>query len=284
MTAEVGPPPPDRGDREPLQRHSTSETNRNRVQENQRILAAQLMSYSMPVLACLAILMILLLFTGLVIYVKGWVVMLHSDRKSCDMPLKWWLLVMLLVPIVQLQLNGRGEQSEGDQCPRPCQALVTPLGIAVGAVMYMQSRTCAHTNPELFQYTRIYLIYQFVLWLMMIFMTCGLVSVVFWLHRNGLLEGGPGPASAGRTGLINEIESVPFCPDQCSNSPDDELEPPECPICQEEFVPNNTIKKTPCGHLFHEQCLGEWLENYGKICPLCRKDLEEAVEQHGCGA
>merc|ERR1719367_730420 len=113
-------------------------------------------------------------------------------------------------------------------------------------------------------------------------MSCGLVSFVFWLHRNGLLESGPGPHAAGRTGLINDIESVRFNPASFSTSADDELEAPECPICCEEFEESVPIKRTPCGHHFHEHCLKKWLENYGKICPLCRKDLEEAVEQHDC--
>jgi len=262
-------------DREPLRRTSTSESNRNRVQENQRILAANLLTYTAPVVGCVIILLLMLLVAGFVIYVQGWIVLSNTYNIPCDQPLQWWLLAMLFVPILHIQLNSGGQE---DQRPKKLLSLAMPLGIAVGAWLFMRCHTCAKTNPELFFYAKKYLIYQFIVWLMMVFMSCGLVSFVFWLHRNGLLDSGPGPHAAGRTGLINDIETVQFSPELFSTSPDDELEPPECPICFEEFHVSANIKRTPCGHHFHEECLGQWLERYGKVCPLCRKDLEEAVE------
>mmetsp|Transcript_22231 Transcript_22231/g.44891 ORF Transcript_22231/g.44891 Transcript_22231/m.44891 type:complete len:81 (-) Transcript_22231:44-286(-) len=54
---------------------------------------------------------------------------------------------------------------------------------------------------------------------------------------------------------------------------------PECCICQDQFGAEDRIKRTPCGHFFHEDCLGTWLEKYARICPLCRQDLEEAMER-----
>jgi len=48
----------------------------------------------------------------------------------------------------------------------------------------------------------------------------------------------------------------------------------ECAICFEELLNKNTEKlyKTPCGHIFHEECLRAW--GVKKLdCPCCRKKL-----------
>jgi hypothetical protein len=272
-------------DREPLQRQSTTEMNRNRVHENQQVLAAQMLTSCLPIMACLGILMLILVLTGLVIYIQGWVVLFHvmfpsTQRKTCDQPLECWLAVMLLVPILQVQLNN-GEQS--NRHITKLRAWIMPIGIVVGVWMYQHSKTCVQTNPELFHYTRTYLCYQLMWCVIMVFASCGLVSLIFWLHRNGLLDQG-GPASPAREGLVRDLETVQFHRSNFSTSDDDDLEPPECSICQEEYQEDEEIKKTPCGHYFHENCLGQWLERYARSCPLCRKDLEEALDQRDGGA
>lgn len=263
-------------DREPMVGSSTAGMNRDRVQENQRMIAAQLLTYSVPVMACIAIIILALTIAGFVIYVQGWVVWSNSYKKPCDQPLQWWLLVMLFVPMLHC-----GISQNQDQRPGMIKALAMPIGIAVGSWMWMRCQTCVKTNPELFFYTKKFLIYQFAVWVSMVFMSCGLVWGIFWLYRNGLLESGPGPHAAARPGLIEEIETVPFNPVDHSET-SNELEPPECPICFEEFQDGEPIKRTPCRHLFHEQCLGKWLTDYGKLCPLCRENLEETVDNHEC--
>lgn len=42
-----------------------------------------------------------------------------------------------------------------------------------------------------------------------------------------------------------------------------------CPICAELFLPSDDVHCTTCGHLFHHQCLLQWLER-SKTCPQCR--------------
>ena len=49
-------------------------------------------------------------------------------------------------------------------------------------------------------------------------------------------------------------------------------EPVACSVCQEEFPPRGKAQKMPCGHLFHPDCLVEWLQKHN-TCPLCRHQL-----------
>lgn len=43
-----------------------------------------------------------------------------------------------------------------------------------------------------------------------------------------------------------------------------------CTICQEEFAPGEKVCVLPrCKHMFHEDCLRDWIMSKG-TCPLCR--------------
>lgn len=269
---------------QPLRRQSTTEVNRTRVQENSRRRAAQLVTASVSVVVLLAMAVLALFVVGVCLYCQGWMILLNNTARPCDQPLKWWLLGMLMAPIIQFRIGSQssreGESGQNRQKLKRLQALIMPVGILVGVVMFRHCHTCAETNPELYQYAKVYLMFQAVVWCLTFFASCGLVSLVFWMHRNGMLESGPGPHAAARDGLINEIETVPFHPRHFleTEAASDDVESPECPICQETFVLDEPVKETPCKHYFHEACLGQWLQN-GKTCPLCREDLEAAIDR-----
>ena len=50
-----------------------------------------------------------------------------------------------------------------------------------------------------------------------------------------------------------------------------------CVICQEDFKKEDRLKITPCGHIFHPQCISKWLETecIRPTCPTCRHDCRE---------
>jgi len=258
-----------------MQRQDTLQSNRSRVQETRRFLAARLLQYSLPLLALFVVLVLGFLVASVVIYVQGWLVMSNSSDKPCDQPLKWWLLAVLWVPIIQSLLTS---QSSPEQRPRKCQALLTPVAMLAGAWMVCRCQTCKETAPELYGYTKLYLIFQSMVWVVSFVMSCGVVSLVLWMHRNGYLDTGPGPSMAARAGLINDVDTVTFDPDSFSDRCDDTMQVPECSVCVEEFRDGQEIKRTPCGHYFCEECLSTWLSHYGKSCPLCRTDLEQALD------
>lgn len=50
----------------------------------------------------------------------------------------------------------------------------------------------------------------------------------------------------------------------------------ECPICFDEYgeehLKNKQIVITECGHLFHKECISNWLHEK-KNCPVCRYEF-----------
>lgn len=58
---------------------------------------------------------------------------------------------------------------------------------------------------------------------------------------------------------------------------------PECAICFEEYQNNQKLCQTPCSHIFHTQCLQNWLSINDK-CPMCnhqniKKSLKTVIYQ-----
>ena len=43
----------------------------------------------------------------------------------------------------------------------------------------------------------------------------------------------------------------------------------KCIICLEEFAMESEVSRMPCSHVYHKDCIIEWLER-SHVCPLCR--------------
>lgn len=54
--------------------------------------------------------------------------------------------------------------------------------------------------------------------------------------------------------------------------------PTECSICLESWEMSDSIKVTPCRHVFHEDCLRHWLRK-ARTCAVCRRDLVKAMKE-----
>jgi len=46
----------------------------------------------------------------------------------------------------------------------------------------------------------------------------------------------------------------------------------QCIICMEEFQKQEKVKILPCGHIFHGDCIKEWLLKQ-KTCPFCKSEI-----------
>ena len=49
----------------------------------------------------------------------------------------------------------------------------------------------------------------------------------------------------------------------------------DCSICLDEFAPGDRLRRLPCNHTFHGNCVARWLIERSAVCPLCKLDLYE---------
>ena len=42
----------------------------------------------------------------------------------------------------------------------------------------------------------------------------------------------------------------------------------QCAICMEEYMLGQALKRLPCSHLFHGNCIETYLKNFSTQCPL----------------
>ena len=52
----------------------------------------------------------------------------------------------------------------------------------------------------------------------------------------------------------------------------------ECTICIEEFKNGDCLITLPCLHLYHKECIENWL-NEELNCPVCKFDLKKMKEE-----
>jgi Ring finger domain len=50
-----------------------------------------------------------------------------------------------------------------------------------------------------------------------------------------------------------------------------------CPVCLDEFDEHEKLRELPCFHLYHPECIDEWLTKKIANCPLCKFDVYTAM-------
>jgi len=135
-----------------------------------------------------------------------------------------------------------------------------------GLVWVLNSKTCAETAPHMFESAKVLVFLQLTVYLMLSLVMGALLWMV-WAIRHGQIK-----TNAAPDGFVDSLEVVAYDPAVF----DDDRQPKDCPICYDAFEAelgeNGPIVKTSCGHVYHKQCLGNWL-NSQRTCPVCRKDL-----------
>lgn len=49
---------------------------------------------------------------------------------------------------------------------------------------------------------------------------------------------------------------------------------PCCQICVEDFVSKKSvIRELPCGHIFHQECIDDFLSEVSSLCPVCKSSM-----------
>lgn len=148
-----------------------------------------------------------------------------------------------------------------------------PLYIFVmGSLLFwfhlMQSPVCEERSPSFYKALKLYAIYS------------NLVSVFclvlgHW-HNRILADAAGDPLihdnhQRAPPGTIHKLQSCPY-DEAVFGDEEGKLYPSECAICLGSWEADDSIKVTPCSHAFHEECIGNWLQN-ARTCALCREDL-----------
>lgn len=148
-----------------------------------------------------------------------------------------------------------------------------PLYIFVmGSLLFwfhlMQSPVCEERSPSFYRALKLYAIYS------------NLVSVfclVLGHWHNRILADAASDSSISSDqrrappGTLDKLETCQY-DEAVFGDEEGKLYPAECPICLGAWEADDSIKVTPCSHAFHEECLGNWLQN-ARTCALCRQDL-----------
>jgi hypothetical protein len=118
---------------------------------------------------------------------------------------------------------------------------------------------------------------------------CGMQVAVFWNCASyGILINLCGLYLAHWQGRLLQATARRAPPDALERIPTFQVNPRFinddedcCPICLAEWAPKDLAKITPCGHAFHVECLGMWLQT-NRTCAMCRNDLSKPQKQF-CG-
>ncbi|CAF3372628.1 unnamed protein product [Rotaria sp. Silwood1] len=75
-------------------------------------------------------------------------------------------------------------------------------------------------------------------------------------------------ASVNKQALSNDqINTLPT--EKFRHSANTTAEENQCSICWDNFEPNQTLRRLPCLHRYHQSCIDNWLKT-SSLCPVCR--------------
>ncbi len=82
-------------------------------------------------------------------------------------------------------------------------------------------------------------------------------------------RGGNGGLTRGASRQCIERNTFPHKYHKRRPNPEEEEEEDKCTICLSEFEEEEDVRRLPCMHLFHVECVDQWL-GQNKRCPICR--------------
>ncbi|QDZ24835.1 RING-type domain-containing protein [Chloropicon primus] len=96
---------------------------------------------------------------------------------------------------------------------------------------------------------------------------------------SGDSEGGLNQSSLGQLKEYTFTAAGEGVPDRDSGA---KYQTTDCSVCMEAFEEGDRIRELPCGHMFHLECVDEWLKLHPS-CPICREDVRDALKEETAG-
>lgn len=88
--------------------------------------------------------------------------------------------------------------------------------------------------------------------------------------------------SRGATQETIEINTLPHKYKKLRRGSETDEDCEKCTICLSQFEVDNDVRRLPCMHLFHRDCVDQWLVT-SKHCPICRVDIEAQIKYSDLG-
>eukprot|EP01114_Cavostelium_apophysatum_P010884 TRINITY_DN2502_c0_g1_i1.p1 TRINITY_DN2502_c0_g1~~TRINITY_DN2502_c0_g1_i1.p1 ORF type:complete len:307 (+),score=24.61 TRINITY_DN2502_c0_g1_i1:21-941(+) len=215
--------------------------------------------------------------------------------QQCSHALKVWTLVQISIQIPLLILNGTivsrlpPDYVERDirqqvnlslrkhYLANKIMLLIYLVWFAVGmGILFSSKDRCRDLAPFLYKICESLMLFQaFCITIAIVIFLFYTVSIWLTLYYNVNIvpdlnvDGSSSRGASER--MINSLTVKKFDP-SLRIRPEDA----NCAICLGDYVLGEEIRFLPClkSHHFHKKCVDQWLSEYNKICPMCKKDIE----------
>lgn len=257
-----------------LQDTSLHARDRGQYVQNRRRAARDVLASSLVLLLVFVLLFTCYVVVSTYFWIGGMYVLLEDVTRNriCDRDLHVWLGIALFQPI----LNGWCFPRAFDPGCSKILGWILSMGlILTGASCFTQSyASCATGSPSFYNFVQAYLVYMTITWILLL-----VLPLLPWVLLSTGANLLPQRQEAVDQVMLDSIESVPFDIKLFTEdaSASEGLMPAECCVCCERFGREKVIKRTPCNHVFHEDCLARWLK-VTDSCPVCRKSMRKVED------
>lgn len=225
---------------------------------------------------------------GIVAFITG---LQHWD-DPCDVPLGKYSVLTLLTNIFFTRITNRfhrflwrggiRRQLLGLLVLLTPQVLLCILGVALLIRHHQDLERSGESADALCDRDVYSSARNYIFALCVISVICGIFLGVVLLAVRYVVRMGPDyflNMFGKKKGCFNAVQKLPEVPFNAEELKDDEdglMQ--ECTICLADFDAELAIVRTPCAHLFHKTCLGNWCKG-SLSCPLCREPIGPADEE-----
>ena len=233
------------------------------------------------------VIVIAFLIADITVLVLNW-------NKSCDSPLKLWLILKIGLQFIDLfhisnnkstteELNNE-TITEEDNCNEKLSKMTTPCLLCLNTVLLVlaiiwlfSSNNCHNKLPQVYDLVLVHIISGLIFNVCTCLCCCILICTLpCMLH---IIEFIPNIEGASKDEIC-QLNSYTFTSDgfakdntlpRKSEYEEFVAVDDECCVCLEPYQEKDQLRVLRCKHNFHKECCDKWLK-LNRACPLCRRN------------